>query len=192
MEGAHPRRVALRAAQVGDALGLSPGRLRDLAIGGLLHDIGKLSVPDAILNKPGPLSEAEYHLVMQHVFTGEALLRELGGFSPMVHRLVRGHHERFDGSGYPRAVAGDPIRSTSQSSLSVTSTTRSSRNACTGRRRRTSVRSITCAPVPASCSTRPASRRSPTCSRASGAPISPSPSRRRGYAVANSSSLSRR
>jgi HD-GYP domain-containing protein (c-di-GMP phosphodiesterase class II) len=105
----HTRRVALRAAQVGDELGLSPGRLRDLAIGGLLHDIGKLAVPDAILKKPGPLTDAEYHLVMQHVHTGDALLKELGGFSPMVHRLVRGHHERFDGSGYPRAVAGDPI-----------------------------------------------------------------------------------
>ena len=105
----HTRRVALRAAQVGDELGLSPGRLRDLAIGGLLHDIGKLAVPDAILKKPGPLTDAEYHVVMQHVHTGEALLKELGGFSPLVHRLVRGHHERFDGSGYPRAVAGDPI-----------------------------------------------------------------------------------
>jgi HD-GYP domain-containing protein (c-di-GMP phosphodiesterase class II) len=105
----HTRRVALRAAQVGDRLGLSPGRLRDLAVGGLLHDIGKLSVPDAILKKPGPLTDDEYHVVMQHVFTGESLLEELGGFSPMVIRLVRGHHERFDGSGYPRAVAGDPI-----------------------------------------------------------------------------------
>jgi hypothetical protein len=105
----HSRRVALRAAQVGDELGLSPGRLRDLAIGGLLHDIGKLAVPDAILKKPGPLTDAEYHVVMQHVHTGEALLKELGGFSPLVRRLVRGHHERFDGSGYPRAVAGDPI-----------------------------------------------------------------------------------
>jgi HD-GYP domain-containing protein (c-di-GMP phosphodiesterase class II) len=105
----HTRRVALRAAQVGDELGLSPGRLRDLAIGGLLHDIGKLAVPDAILKKPGPLTDAEYHVVMQHVYTGDALLKELGGFSPTVHRLVRGHHERFDGSGYPRAVAGDPI-----------------------------------------------------------------------------------
>jgi len=105
----HTRRVALRAAQVGDELGLSAGRLRDLAIGGLLHDIGKLAVPDAILKKPGPLTDAEYHVVIQHVYTGEALLKELGGFSPLVHRLVRGHHERFDGSGYPRAVAGDPI-----------------------------------------------------------------------------------
>ena len=105
----HTRRVALRAVQVGDALGLSPGRLRDLALGGLLHDIGKLAVPDAILAKPGRLTADEYEAVMQHVYTGPALLRELGGFSPMVHRLVRGHHERFDGSGYPRAVAGDPI-----------------------------------------------------------------------------------
>ena len=105
----HPYRVALRAAQVGDALGLSPGRIHDLAVGGLLHDIGKLTVPGAILRKPGPLTEAEYQVVMQHVLTGPALLRHLGGFSPVVHRIVRGHHERFDGSGYPRAVAGDPI-----------------------------------------------------------------------------------
>ena len=105
----HTRRVALRAAQVGDELGLTPERLRELAIGGLLHDIGKLAVPDAILKKPGPLTDAEFHVVMGHVHTGVALLRELGGFSDTVHRLVGGHHERLDGSGYPRAVAGDPI-----------------------------------------------------------------------------------
>ncbi len=105
----HTRRVALRAAQVGDELGLAPERLRDLAIGGLLHDIGKLAVPDAILKKPGPLTDAEYHVVMGHVHSGAALLRELGGFSDMVLRLVLGHHERVDGSGYPRAAAGDPI-----------------------------------------------------------------------------------
>lgn len=105
----HTRRVALRAAQAGDELGLAPERLRDLVVGGLLHDIGKLTVPDAILKKPGPLTDAEFHVVMGHVHTGVALLRELGGFSDMVLRLVRGHHERFDGSGYPRAVAGDPI-----------------------------------------------------------------------------------
>lgn len=107
--GDHTRRVALRAAQVGDELGLSPGRLRDLATGGLLHDIGMLAVPPEILRKPGPLTDDEYGIVMHHVSTGPALLRALGGFSPNVHRLVRGHHERFDGSGYPKAVAGDPI-----------------------------------------------------------------------------------
>lgn len=105
----HTRRVALRAVQIGDELGLSPGRLRDLAIGGLLHDIGKLRVPDEILKKPGPLTDDELHVVQQHVFWGEDLLEELGGFSAMVRRLVRGHHERIDGSGYPWAVAGDPM-----------------------------------------------------------------------------------
>ena len=105
----HTRRVALRAVQVAEELGLNPERQRDLAIGGLLHDIGKLTTPDAILKKPGPLTDDEYRVVMGHVHTGVALLKELGGFSPMVHRLVRGHHERLDGSGYPRAVAGDPI-----------------------------------------------------------------------------------
>jgi putative nucleotidyltransferase with HDIG domain len=106
---AHTRRVALRAVQVADELGLTPERQRDLAIGGLLHDIGKLAIPDEILKKPGPLTDEEYRVVMGHVFTGVALLKELGGFSETVHRLVRGHHERLDGSGYPRAVAGDPI-----------------------------------------------------------------------------------
>ena len=105
----HTRRVALRAVQVGDELGLSPSRLRDLATGGLLHDIGKLAVPEEILTKPGPLTDEEYQVLMQHVHTGPALLRVLGGFSPPVLRLVRGHHERFDGSGYPKAVAGDHI-----------------------------------------------------------------------------------
>ncbi len=65
----HTRRVALRAVQVGDELGLAPERLRDLAVGGLLHDIGKLSVPDEVLKKPGPLTDGEFALVKRHVDT---------------------------------------------------------------------------------------------------------------------------
>jgi HD-GYP domain-containing protein (c-di-GMP phosphodiesterase class II) len=102
----HTRRVALRAVQVGQALELSPGRLRSLAIGGLLHDIGKLSVPDAILQKPGPLDDREYELIQRHPEWGERLLDELGGFSDEVHRLVLDHHERLDGGGYPRGLDG--------------------------------------------------------------------------------------
>lgn len=98
----HTRRVALRAVQVGEELGLAPERLRELAVGGLLHDIGKLNIPDAILKKPGPLTEDEFEIVKGHADAGVALLRELGGFSSTVHRLVRSHHERLDGSGYPR------------------------------------------------------------------------------------------
>ncbi len=99
----HTRRVALRAVQVGEALGFAPTRLRELAIGGLLHDIGKLSVPDAILKKPGPLDDAERDVITKHPTWGLRLLAELGGFSESVRRLVRDHHERLDGSGYPAA-----------------------------------------------------------------------------------------
>lgn len=105
----HTRRVALRAVQVGEELGLSPGRLRTLAIGGLLHDIGKLSVPDAVLKKPDSLSDDEFALVRRHPDWGHRLLRELGGFHDPVHRLVLRHHERLDGSGYPDGVAGGAL-----------------------------------------------------------------------------------
>jgi len=100
----HRRRVALRAVQVGEELGLSPERLRTLAAGGLLHDIGKLSVPTAILAQPRPLSRDEYALVKKHPEAGERLLAELG-FGHDVRRLVLDHHERIDGSGYPRGRA---------------------------------------------------------------------------------------
>jgi hypothetical protein len=100
----HTRRVALRAVQLGEELGLPPGRLRSLAAGGLLHDIGKLSVPDEVLKKPGPLDEDEYAVVQRHPELGRRLLRELGGFGEGVLRLVHDHHERLDGSGYPQGL----------------------------------------------------------------------------------------
>jgi putative nucleotidyltransferase with HDIG domain len=105
----HTRRVALRAVQVADELGLSPERQRELALGGLLHDIGKLSVPDGILKKPGALTDAEFDEVRNHVEAGVALLDELGGFSSTVHGLVRRHHERLDGSGYPDGAVADEL-----------------------------------------------------------------------------------
>jgi hypothetical protein len=101
----HTRRVALRAVQVGEELGLPPGRLRSLAIGGLLHDIGKLSVPEAILKKPAALDDDEYAVIRRHPESGDKLLRELGGFTESVRSLVRNHHERLDGAGYPRGLA---------------------------------------------------------------------------------------
>jgi putative nucleotidyltransferase with HDIG domain len=101
----HTRRVALRAVQVGEELGLAPGRLRALAIGGLLHDIGKLSVPERILKKPAALSDEEFAAIKLHPGRGVKLLRELGGFTPAIHDLVHSHHERLDGKGYPRGLA---------------------------------------------------------------------------------------
>jgi HD-GYP domain-containing protein (c-di-GMP phosphodiesterase class II) len=105
----HTRRVARRAVQVGEELGLSPSRLRKLAIGGLVHDIGKLSIPDAILKKPGPLDDEEYARVQEHAERGYKLLNELGGFDDGVRELVRDHHERLDGGGYPRGVDGEQL-----------------------------------------------------------------------------------
>jgi HD-GYP domain-containing protein (c-di-GMP phosphodiesterase class II) len=105
----HTRRVALLAVQVGEQLGLSAGRLRTLAIGGLVHDIGKLSVPDGILKKPGALDDGEYEVVQGHPEWGNKLLSELGGFSQAVRQLVRDHHERLDGAGYPRGLSADEI-----------------------------------------------------------------------------------
>ena len=105
----HVRRVALRAVQVGEELGLSRARLRRLAVGGLLHDMGKLSVPDEILGKPGPLSASEFAEIEEHPERGRRLLHELGGFAEPVLRLVHDHHERLDGSGYPRGLRDDEI-----------------------------------------------------------------------------------
>jgi putative nucleotidyltransferase with HDIG domain len=104
----HTRRVAQLAVEIADELGLAPGRLRELALGGLLHDMGKLSVPDAILCKPGALDDEEFAVIRRHPSDGDELLAELG-FSPRIRRMVRGHHERLDGSGYPDALSGDAL-----------------------------------------------------------------------------------
>jgi putative nucleotidyltransferase with HDIG domain len=104
----HTRRVALRAVQVGEELGLSPVRLRELATGAIVHDIGKLAVPDAVLKKPGKLTAEEFDAVKRHSENGYRTLKELG-FRESVRRLVLDHHERLDGSGYPRGLGGPAI-----------------------------------------------------------------------------------
>ena len=101
--------MALRAVQVGDELGLPATRLRTLAIGGLVHDVGKLSVPDEILKKPGALTDQEFAVVRRHADWGVGVLRSVGGFSDGVLHLVREHHERLDGSGYPQGLRAAEI-----------------------------------------------------------------------------------
>jgi putative nucleotidyltransferase with HDIG domain len=102
----HTRRVALLAARVAEELRLPAALRRDLAVGGLLHDVGKLSVPLEILNKPGPLDDDEFAAIRLHPEAGRRLLEELGGFPETVRRLVSDHHERLDGTGYPRGLGG--------------------------------------------------------------------------------------
>jgi putative nucleotidyltransferase with HDIG domain len=105
----HTRRVALLAARVAEELKLPAGLRRDLAVGGLLHDVGKLSVPLEILQKPGPLNDEEFAEIRRHPDAGRKLLDELGGFPQTVQRLVSDHHERLDGTGYPSGLKGDEL-----------------------------------------------------------------------------------
>ena len=105
----HTRRVALLAARVAEELKLPACLRRDLAVGGLLHDVGKLSVPLEILQKPGPLDDAEFAEIRRHPDAGRKLLDELGGFPETVRRLVSDHHERLDGTGYPNGLKGDEL-----------------------------------------------------------------------------------
>jgi HD domain len=101
----HTRRVATWAVALGESLGLRAGRLRELALAGILHDIGKLSVPHAILAKPGKLTDEEMAVIRLHPVWGDELLAQLG-HPERIRRWVRGHHERLDGSGYPDRLQG--------------------------------------------------------------------------------------
>jgi hypothetical protein len=105
----HTRRVALLAVQIGERLGLSRRHLRRLAVGALVHDIGKLAVPDSILKKPAPLSAEEYAIIKRHPAWGQELLATVGGFPSSVRALVHDHHERLDGQGYPRGLSGSDL-----------------------------------------------------------------------------------
>jgi hypothetical protein len=101
----HTRRVATWAVALGESLGLRGGRLRELALAGILHDIGKLSVPHAILAKPGKLTDEEMAVIRLHPVWGDELLAQLG-YPERIRRWVRGHHERLDGGGYPDRLEG--------------------------------------------------------------------------------------
>ena len=107
--GLHSQDVVTRVLAVSDRLGLS--RLdRDLAeFTALLHDVGKVSVSKAIINKPGPLSVEERVLIETHTLEGERMLLQVGGLLAQVGRLVRSCHERWDGHGYPDGLAGEQI-----------------------------------------------------------------------------------
>ncbi len=104
----HCQRLAAYAYALGTRLGLGEEDLTALERGGFLHDIGKVGIPDAVLLKPGPLSDDEYALMKSHTIIGERLCGELRSLS-RVRAIVRSHHERLDGSGYPDGLRGDDI-----------------------------------------------------------------------------------
>lgn len=104
----HNKRVASLAVQLGQTMKLSPKQLRALAQGGIVHDLGKLSIPKQILNKPGKLTDEERAVIEKHPTRGWNLAKKLG-FMPEELAIIRYHHERWDGEGYPSKLAGDKI-----------------------------------------------------------------------------------
>lgn len=111
--GEHSNTVRDLAIAVGSALGLKGRALAEVEAGALLHDVGKIGVSDAILQKPGPLDETEWQLMREHPAIGERILRQLPGLAD-VALAVRHEHERWDGQGYPDGLAGDAIPLTSR------------------------------------------------------------------------------
>jgi putative nucleotidyltransferase with HDIG domain len=104
----HERRVAELATAMAEELGWEGDQLAGLRLGGLIHDIGKIAVPAEILSKPGRLSEAEFNLIKQHSQAGCDILASIE-FDRPVAEMVRQHHERLDGSGYPLGLRAGQI-----------------------------------------------------------------------------------
>lgn len=104
----HSYRVAIAAVRLGQELKLSPSQLRALAVGSLVHDVGKIEISDTILNKPGHLTPEERSAIQQHPVSGYRMCTLLG-FMKEELEIVRHHHERWDGSGYPDRLAGEDI-----------------------------------------------------------------------------------
>jgi diguanylate cyclase (GGDEF)-like protein/PAS domain S-box-containing protein/putative nucleotidyltransferase with HDIG domain len=104
----HPERMSEQAAALAEEMGLSPERVRDIKVSALLHDIGKVTVSEGILNKPGKLTRREFDSIKDHPIVGATLVSQVKGFERLVP-IVRHHHERFDGTGYPDGLAGEDI-----------------------------------------------------------------------------------
>ena len=107
--GEHSHGVVALALAVGDALGLDGRDRRNLEFAALLHDIGKIRVPDAIINKPGKLTDEEFEVIKRHPVDGQEMLERIGGVLSEVGLIVRHHHERWDGRGYPDRIQGEEI-----------------------------------------------------------------------------------
>ena len=105
----HSIRVSRYASLIARAMGLGPDDIRQIEIGGHVHDIGKIGVREAVLNKPGKLTPEEYEHIMTHPMVGWRILSPLLADAPMCLNIVRSHHERADGRGIPDGLAGPDI-----------------------------------------------------------------------------------
>jgi len=104
----HVQRVAYWSQRIGEKLELSQDELELLKKGSALHDIGKIGIPDSILNKPGPLTNEEFDIMKTHTVIGEKIISALKSFENL-KSMIRHHHEKLDGSGYPDGLNGSEI-----------------------------------------------------------------------------------
>ncbi len=108
--GSHSRDVVELVMAVGPRMQLDEDQLRRLEFAALLHDVGKIGIPNEIINKPGPLNDEERAIINTHTIEGENMLVNVGGVLAEVGRIVRSCHERYDGLGYPDGLAGRRYR----------------------------------------------------------------------------------
>ncbi|MDO9347702.1 MAG: HD domain-containing protein [Anaerolineales bacterium] len=104
----HSERVAALAVEIGSEMGLEDAVLHPLRLAALLHDIGKIGIPDAILHKPGSLDEQEWALMRKHPQTGYDILRNIPYLDAALDAILH-HHEKYNGKGYPAGLSGDAI-----------------------------------------------------------------------------------
>jgi putative nucleotidyltransferase with HDIG domain len=107
--GEHSKGVVRLSLDVAAELGLDSAQRRNVEFGALLHDVGKIAIPNEIINKPGKLNEREWEIVKTHTIEGEKMLARIGGFMTEIGRIVRASHEAWDGSGYPDGLRGEEI-----------------------------------------------------------------------------------
>jgi putative nucleotidyltransferase with HDIG domain len=107
--GEHCKSVVALTLDLAEHLGLGAERQRNLEFAALLHDVGKIAIPKEIINKPGKLDPEEWTIVKTHTVEGQKMLDRVGGFMRQVGSIVRSHHERWDGGGYPDGLAGKEI-----------------------------------------------------------------------------------
>jgi response regulator RpfG family c-di-GMP phosphodiesterase len=106
--GNHSQRVSMYTIVLAKAMGLKSARIQNLSTGALLHDIGKLGIPDSILLKPGELTEEEWLLMRRHPEIGGSILKDIDFLEPALE-IVLNHHEQWDGRGYPAGLKGESI-----------------------------------------------------------------------------------
>lgn len=105
----HSMNVAILLANFGRHLGMDRPILRELTMGGLLHDVGKVMTPDKILHKPGQLTDAEFDIMREHAMHSRLILRATDGITETMVDVAANHHERMDGTGYPRGLTAEEL-----------------------------------------------------------------------------------